>query len=353
MKILLIQIKMLGDVLTSTIILDALRAAYPQAQLHYLINPKSEAIVRKHPAIDQLHYFDDKAGNLLKNFSTLANELRKEQFDVVIDVYSKWSTALLSKYTAAPIRIGQYKPYLAWLYSHTRSNQSQRLSALPLAYSNRLQLLEPLEVKSPFQVQPKIYISSEEKQAMTTICKDAGVDFDTYDYVMVNLFGSNPYKTYPPKYLAALLDAAVAANPKLRFLLNYFPKQQPEVTAFIALCHTDTRSKINLLYRADLREFIVLCSFCSAVVGNEGGAIHIGSALGLPTLAIFSPWITRDAWGLEAKNNPHLSLHFKDFRPELFKGKTKKLLQKQAAKLYETFVPEYLSKKFVTFLNRL
>lgn len=353
MKILLIQIKMLGDVLTSTIILDALRAAYPQAQLHYLINPKSEAIVRKHPAIDQLHYFDDTAENSLKNFSTLARELRKERFDIVIDVYSKWSTALLSKYTAAPIRIGQYKPYLAWLYSHTRSNQSRRLSALPLAYSNRLQLLEPLDIKSPLQVQPKIYSSSEEKEAMATICRDAGVDFDTHDYVMVNLFGSNSSKTYPPKYLAVLLDAAVAANPKLRFLLNYFPKQQPEVTAFMNLCQAATRSKINLFYRSDLREFIVLTSFCSAVVGNEGGGIHIGSALGLPTCAIFSPWITRDAWGLEAENNSHLSLHLNDFRPELFEGKSKKQLQKQAAELYEAFVPEYLSKKFVTFLNRL
>lgn len=353
MKILLIQIKMLGDVLTSTIILDTLRAAYPQVQLHYLINPKSEAIVRNHPAVDQLHYFDDSNGNSLKNFSVMAKKLRNEQFDIVIDVYSKWSTALLSKYTAAPIRIGQHKNYLAWLYSHTRRNQAQRPTALPLAYSNRLQLLEPLNVKLPENVQPKIYIHPEEQQAMAAICREAGINFDSHLYVMVNLFGSNPSKTYPPKYLAALLDTAVAANPNLCFLLNYFPKQQLEVANFLALCKEETRSKINLFYRADMREFIVLTSFCAAVVGNEGGAIHIGSALGLPTFAIFSPWITRDAWGLESENTHHVSLHLGDFQPQHIDGKSKKVLRKEAAALYNAFVPELLIEKFVKFLNRL
>jgi len=38
MKILVIQQKMIGDVLTSSILFEALRTQYKEATLHYLIN---------------------------------------------------------------------------------------------------------------------------------------------------------------------------------------------------------------------------------------------------------------------------------------------------------------------------
>jgi len=38
MKILVIQIKMIGDVLTSSILFEALRKEFPTAELHYMIS---------------------------------------------------------------------------------------------------------------------------------------------------------------------------------------------------------------------------------------------------------------------------------------------------------------------------
>ncbi len=46
MKILVIQQKMIGDVLTSSILFEALRLKYPNAQLDYLINEHTFPVVQ-------------------------------------------------------------------------------------------------------------------------------------------------------------------------------------------------------------------------------------------------------------------------------------------------------------------
>ena len=63
MKILVIQQKMIGDVLTSTILFEALRSKYPNAQLDYLINSHTFAVVKHNPFIDNIVYFTPTVEN--------------------------------------------------------------------------------------------------------------------------------------------------------------------------------------------------------------------------------------------------------------------------------------------------
>ena len=49
MKILVIQQKMIGDVLTSSILFEVLRAKYPNAQLDYLVNSHTLPVIENNP----------------------------------------------------------------------------------------------------------------------------------------------------------------------------------------------------------------------------------------------------------------------------------------------------------------
>jgi len=224
---------------------------------------------------------------------------------------------------------------------------------MPLAYSNRMQLLESLHIPIDKSLRPKIKVLEQEKKHILTLCETNKLDFNRNTYVMINIFGSSPNKTYPPNHLAELLNKATGKLPNMHFLLNYFPKQEKEVSNFLKFCNKNTQQRINLFYRSDLREFIVLTSLCKAVIGNEGGAIHIGNALNLPTLAIFSPWVSRDAWGLEGENTPHLSLHLKDFYPQLYSKVSKNSLIKNYQSYYEKFTPNLIFNRVFSFLSRI
>ncbi|MEH6407938.1 MAG: glycosyltransferase family 9 protein, partial [Leeuwenhoekiella sp.] len=123
MKILIIQQKMIGDVLTSSILFKAIRDKYPEEQLHYLIRRNTYAVIQENPFIDKVIFdLEDKNGNSI-SFFQFAKNIRKANYDVVIDVYSKIATAILTGLSGAKIRSGIKKSYTSLFYTHTFKNK--------------------------------------------------------------------------------------------------------------------------------------------------------------------------------------------------------------------------------------
>ncbi|CAG2532199.1 hypothetical protein MAR621_02526 [Maribacter dokdonensis] len=45
-----------------------------------------------------------------------------------------------------------------------------------------------------------------------------------------------------------------------------------------------------------LRSFMALLKQCDGYLGNEGGSSNMYKTLEIPNFAIFSPWISKEAW---------------------------------------------------------
>ena len=54
MKVLIIQQKMIGDVLTSSSLFELIKTEYPNAILHYVINLHTKPVILHNPFIDEL-----------------------------------------------------------------------------------------------------------------------------------------------------------------------------------------------------------------------------------------------------------------------------------------------------------
>ncbi|HET8885332.1 MAG TPA: glycosyltransferase family 9 protein [Salinimicrobium sp.] len=346
-KILIIQQKMIGDVLTTSILFEALKTKFPTSELHYLVNQNCVPVVENNPFIDELITISVKTEKNVHMLWKLGSFLKSKKYDIVIDVYSKNSSAFLTFKTNAKIRIGLKKWYLKWAY--TNSIETSDISVeIPKAFYNRLEFLKPLNVPIDLNLAPKIFISEDEKLQMQELLKKE--DFSENDeLVMVNCLGSEASKTYPLKYMAKFLDTFISFYPNKKLLLNYIPMQLKEVEELIHLCDPKTKSVILKFYAPSLRKFIVLTSFCEAVIGNEGGAINIGKALDLKTFAIFSPWVSAEAWGHQ-NSEKYLNVHLREFRPELFEGKSKKEIKRNVAAFYEAFKPELFADRLKKFL---
>src|SRR5690606_2624660 len=98
--------------------------------------------------------------------------------------------------------------------------------------------------------------------------------------------------------------------------------------------------------------FLALSSYCTAVIGNEGGSINMAKALSIPTFSIFSPWIDKETWGM-FENEKNVSVHLKDFKPDVFKSKEVKKIKKETLTLYQEFKPLYFSEELKSFLSTL
>jgi heptosyltransferase-2 len=168
---------------------------------------------------------------------------------------------------------------------------------------------------------------------------------------MIGVLGSGENKTYPAKYMAALLDAIVAQT-GATLLFNYIPKQRPEAETIFRLCLPETQSRIKIdLVPGSIREFLAITAHCDALIGNEGGAVNMAKAIGKPTFTIFSTWIKKEAWNSFEDGKHTVSVHLKDFRPESYRGKPAKEMKGKALELYESFTPDLILPALQSFLR--
>ena len=351
MKILVIQQKMIGDVLTSSILFRAIREQFPDAELHYLIQPYTLPVVKNNPYIDQIIFDRTTAEATDVSLPVFAKYIAEARYDYILDVYSKLGTAYLCLRSSAK-SIGYKKWYTQFVYNKTISYLKKPKTNAGLAIENRLRLLQILPGNFPDSFKPKIYLTAEEKNKALQFLREAEVAIEAPIF-MIGLLGSAPNKTYPLKYLTHLLEVLIQEKPEAQVLLNYIPSQKEAVDQFLNVCSAELKAVVfPKVYAANLRDFIAVLSHCKALIGNEGGAVNMAKALDVPTFAIFSPWISKEAWAL-FEDEKNVAVHLSDFKPEYFQKKSNKQIKKETETLYQQFVPDLIKPQLATFLRNL
>lgn len=347
-KILIIQEKMIGDVLISSLICNNLKRKFPNANIHYLVAPNTLPVLQGNPNIDQLVIYGDLQKNNVLEFYDFIRSIRASKYDVVIDAYGKIGSNLIAYFSGAKKRIGYKEKNRLGVYNVKLPYAVQKKSFKGLAIERRLELLKPFMDETEMDYLPKIYFSNRELEigksmvesiADTTIC-------------MVSLFGSSPNKSYPSAYMVKVLDT-IGKQENTTILLNILPNQQEEAEQIIEACLPATQIKINTAIRGKgLRDFIVLMNFCDILVGNDGGAVNISKALNKPTFTIFSPWVPKEIWSILDDGIQHVGVHLNDYQPELLRGKSEHKLKNESQKLYQEFRPELFTKQLTEFLEK-
>jgi heptosyltransferase-2 len=201
-------------------------------------------------------------------------------------------------------------------------------------------------------IRPKIYLSEKEITDSENFLQSKGVDLRKPLY-MISVLGSGKNKTYPFNYMSQVVDS-VAKKTNGQILFNYIPDQKKDAKTILNLCDKETQKLVLFnVFGKDLREFLAITSHCSALIGNEGGAINMAKALNIPTFAIYSPWIDKATWSIFEEDGKNQSAHLKDFKPELYENRIEKSMKSKALELYEKFKPELFMDKLKLFLNQI
>ncbi|RKS13778.1 glycosyltransferase family 9 protein [Flavobacterium sp. 120] len=349
MKILVIQQKMIGDVLISSILCNNLRTAYPEAQIDYLVYASTTPVLEGNPNIDTIILFEEKHRKSKKEFLSLALEIRATKYDIIIDAYSKLESWLIVFLSGAKKKISYEKKGRKFLYTNNIPYQAAPKTNFGLAIERRLSLLDPLELSIPIDPFPKLFVTNEENQKAIALFEKHQLKKDRKT-VMISLLGSEKLKTYPLEYMAKVIDT-IAENKDVNILFNYFPKQIKDAKTIFEACKSSTQEKIYFeLLGGDLRSFIAIMNQCDAIVGNDGGAINMAKALDKPTFTIFSPWIEKESWSTFEDGIKNKAIHLKDYKPDVFKAKSRKELKNNSS-YYNQFTPELFHAELVLFLK--
>jgi heptosyltransferase-1 len=107
----------MGDVIHTVPVLAKLRARYPHARIDWLLNPAIAELIGGHPALSNVIPFERnlyvrawRSWSAVEGLGRLLSTLRRNRYDLVIDLHGQFRSALLVMATGAPTRIGFDRP---------------------------------------------------------------------------------------------------------------------------------------------------------------------------------------------------------------------------------------------------
>ena len=350
-KILVIQQKMIGDVLIGTVICEALKIKYPKADIHYLVNESTLAVVFKNPFISTIVALSKEEQSSKKGFWRFLKKIRAERYDVVIDAYGKLESNMITFLSGAPEKVSFDKWYSRFFYTKTIQKASKSVFNSSLAIENRLRLVSSENLIRHQNIKPKIYLSKDESVKAKTFLLKNGINLNQKIF-MISVVGSDSKKTYPFNYMAILLDFIIMKEPNAQILFNYIPTQIEKAQNIYNLTNENTKKKIFFhVFGHSLRDFLGITSFCSALIGNEGGATNMAKAMEIPTFVIFSPYINITNWHGTTENLRHVAVHLSEYIP--YQKNENKKAKKFYNDYYQKFKPAYIQPALAKFLNTI
>jgi heptosyltransferase-2 len=114
-NILLIQTAFIGDVILSTAVIDKLKQYYPHARLDVLVKKENKDLLQGQPGIDHVLSFDKT--KKCRELFRLLQEIRKNKYDLVVNLHRFASSGLLTAFSGGRIKVGFKKNPLSFLFT--------------------------------------------------------------------------------------------------------------------------------------------------------------------------------------------------------------------------------------------
>jgi ADP-heptose:LPS heptosyltransferase len=295
-KILLIRLRLIGDVVFTTPLLRALHRAFPDALLTYLVEREAAAVVARNPHIDELIVVPRTRGlQRIADDLQLARRLRAARFDTVLDLHGGPRSSWLARATGAPQRIGYDVQGRSWLYTRT----VHRKPGLHPRHSvaNQWDLLEAIEGwpggdPDPARDAVEMPLDVTIAQRVTQRLREAGVD-DHHALILVHVSAGNPFRRWPEAEFVRLIASLASMDPRRRILLSSGPSDRPAAERIARAARAELgpnrMNRVVEFGEFDLAELRALVERSHLFVGGDTGPLHIAATTTTPIVGIFGP----------------------------------------------------------------
>ncbi len=296
-RILVCQQRQIGDVLLATPVFRALRARFPNAELHLFTEKKCEALLRGHPCIDAFHLIDKKDG-LFRQFA-FYRTVAACHFDLVIDFQQLPRCRVMVFFSRAPVRISFPSSFLRnRRYTHLVSPEQGYAS------QTKISLLKPLGVQWDGKG-PDIHLLEKERDTAREVLRSCG--WNKERLIAIDPTHRRASKRWPAERFAALIAKLSAKEEKARFLLLRGPGEDEEIAELRERCLKNGVLPKKIFVPAqipDIRISAACIAEAALLIGNCSSPRHIAAAVGTPSLVI--PGASGTAWRFPSEKHQEL-----------------------------------------------
>ncbi len=287
-RILLVKPSSLGDVIHALPVLRGIRKRYPGAKIDWLIGSAFASLLDGNSDINERILFDRKRFSRVglnlgptRDLIRLISDLRRREYDMVIDLQGLFRSGFLSWAAGAAVRIGfaDAREGASFFYTH----KIPRSETDAHAVDRNLRVGQLLGLAS----EPAIFDFSLDEslrdQARATL-RECGVQDE--DCLVAIAPGARwETKLWPEKNFALTIDA-LAENPTLRFILVGGKEDVARCEQIARQCR---RKVISLAGTTSIRQMIALLERASVVLCHDSAPMHVAAALGRPLVCLTGP----------------------------------------------------------------
>ena len=290
-NVLVIRLGLLGDMVCTTPMLEAIKKHFPTGRLCLLSNEYNRPVVARNPFIDRIYTYihtKDRRRNPRPEFFAslidawrLKRDLKQERFD--------WIVVCNGGFNKPSVRIAQKLG--GKIISATREDGSYEYRVdYPISG-----LLEPVEheIIRTFRLLAPLGIGMAELPQHLTLSADpARVAATTAAFprtpskrlrLGVHISASEPIRQWPVAAFAQLINVIAAEHPDVEIRVFYGHGQEASRKTLAQAL----KSPVTFVPPGDIDDLMASLTLCDLLVCNDGGVLHLAAGLGTRIVGLF------------------------------------------------------------------
>lgn len=275
-KILIIQTAYIGDVILATSLIEFIKNKYPNYQIDFFLRKGNQSIVETHIGINKLYIWDKS--KKYKSLFKLIREVRREEYDAVLNIQRFFNSGLVTALSKAKIKIGFHANPLSFLFSKKIKHKIPHKvdDGFYHEVQRNLQLFKALE--------PKVSIPKKNELPLNIYFDKA--DNDKIESLQIK----SPYLVMAPSsvwftkqwHKDKWKELIEQAKEKFTIYLIGAPTDKEYLSELIL-----SEKVISLAGQLSLRQSALLMKKAQRVFVNDSAPLHLASAVNANTTAIF------------------------------------------------------------------
>jgi heptosyltransferase-1 len=270
---LLVRLGALGDLVHAMPVVSALRDAYPEARIGWIVHPRFVPLLELVDGLDRIHALDRRTG------AAAIREVRRERYDACLDLQGLLKSAAVARLSGARRVIGFARPWLrepaaALAYSETGGDGSGHV------ITKNLSLLARLGVTAGA---PRFSLRVPDSPVVSCARQILGLTAAA-PFALLNPGAAWPNKRWPVDRFGAL-----AQSMRQRFGLRSTVLWGPDEATLAASVVRASDGAAAMAPQTTMVEMLALARAARIVVSGDTGPLHLAAAAGTPVVGLFGP----------------------------------------------------------------
>ena len=295
-RILISRLLYLGDVILSLPMVQMLRDLFPNAQIDYLARGVAADVLVGEPVFDRIFRMsDDDRG--YRSTLRLIRQLRERRYSLAVDLYSNPRSAITVRLSGATMRVGGSRRIRRRLYTHAVSVPD----GVRAATDFHIEHIRSLGINGHAS-KPSLTISDAENDDALSTLQKHGVDLES-PIIGIHPGGKWEVKRWPVAHFASLARQLID-----HYAMQVVVMHGPDEEIYRDELEKRVGDRAVYLPTLPIRQTAAVIHALDAMVVSDGGIMHVGVAVGTPTVGIYGS-AEPDVWFPYQNHGPYVAAY--------------------------------------------